>query len=184
MVPSVAKAKDIMRDIASSITANGLPTAITPMVFGFTGAGNVSGGAREIFELLPHEYVPSSALASIASSPPSRWSNKLVGCLLQPQDMVLSPSGSSAFTNAEYTSPLPLPALSCPPICNILRSYFANPTSYTPVFHRNVLPHLSVLVNGMCVLRPPLSQRAQQHRVTPCTCTGTASTPGSLPRSR
>ena len=101
MVPSVAKAKDIMRDIASSITANGLPPAITPMVFGFTGAGNVSNGAREIFDLLPHEYVSSSALASITASPSSRWSNKLVGCLLQPQDMVLTPNGASSFTNAE-----------------------------------------------------------------------------------
>jgi hypothetical protein len=32
---------------------------------------------------------------------------------------------------------------------NFLSSYFANPSGYTPVFHRNVLPHLSVLVNGM-----------------------------------
>jgi alpha-aminoadipic semialdehyde synthase len=108
MVPSVAKAKGIVRDIAAFIQSNGLPPAITPMVFGFTGAGNVAGGAREIFELLPHEYVSSSALSSIMSSPPSRWSNKLVGCLLQPQDMVVSPSGSSSFSNAEYISPTSL----------------------------------------------------------------------------
>jgi alpha-aminoadipic semialdehyde synthase len=101
MVPSVSKAKDIVRDISAFITANGLPPALAPMVFGFTGSGNVSNGAREIFDLLPHEYVKSSDLASITSSPPSRWSNKLVGCLLQPQDMVLSPAGSSSFTNAE-----------------------------------------------------------------------------------
>ena len=101
MVPSVAKAKDIVRDISSFISANGLPPAISPMVFGFTGAGNVSNGAREIFDLLPHEYVSSSALASITSSPPTRWSNKLVGCLLQPQDMVLSPNGSPSFASKE-----------------------------------------------------------------------------------
>jgi alpha-aminoadipic semialdehyde synthase len=101
MVPSVAKAKDIVRDISSFISANGLPPAICPMVFGFTGAGNVSNGAREIFDLLPHEYVSSSALASITSSPPTRWSNKLVGCLLQPQDMVLSPNGSPSFASKE-----------------------------------------------------------------------------------
>jgi hypothetical protein len=101
MVPSVAKAKDIVRDVSSFISANGLPPAICPMVFGFTGAGNVSNGAREIFELLPHEYVSSSALASITSSPSSKWSNKLVGCLLQPQDMVLSPTGSASFASKE-----------------------------------------------------------------------------------
>jgi hypothetical protein len=28
--------------------------------------------------------------------------------------------------------------------------YFANPAGYTPVFHSKILPHLSVLVNGMC----------------------------------
>ena len=37
--------------------------------------------------------------------------------------------------------------------------YFANPAGYTPVFHSNILPHLSVLVNGMCV--PPKSPATQ-----------------------
>jgi alpha-aminoadipic semialdehyde synthase len=149
MVPSVAKAKDIVRDISAFIATNGLPPAITPMVFGFTGSGNVSNGAREIFELLPHEYVGSSALASITSASPSRWSNKLVGCMLQPQDMVLSPAGSSTFTNAEYTTPLPSDSRNCIHSLTIPCRYFANPAGYSPVFHRNVLPHLSVLVNGM-----------------------------------
>ena len=149
MVPSVAKAKDIVRDISAFIATNGLPPAITPMVFGFTGNGNVSNGAREIFELLPHEYVASNALASITSASPSRWSNKLVGCMLQPQDMVLSPTGSSSFTNAEYITPLLFDSRNCIHSLTIPCRYFADPTGYSPVFHRNVLPHLSVLVNGM-----------------------------------
>ena len=37
-----------------------------PMTFVFTGSGNVSQGAQEIFQELPHEYVSPSMLAKVA----------------------------------------------------------------------------------------------------------------------
>ena len=36
------------------------------MTFVFTGSGNVSQGAQEIFQELPHEYVSPSMLAKVA----------------------------------------------------------------------------------------------------------------------
>lgn len=39
-----------------------------PLVFAFTGAGNVSRGAQEIFDLLPHEEVDAEDLAELGTS--------------------------------------------------------------------------------------------------------------------
>ena len=36
------------------------------MTFVFTGSGNVSQGAQEIFQELPHEYVSPSMLSKVA----------------------------------------------------------------------------------------------------------------------
>jgi alpha-aminoadipic semialdehyde synthase len=54
-----------------------MPKSIGPLTFVFTGSGNVSKGAQEIFEELPIEYVPPSMLRKVAEhgSP-----NKLYGC--------------------------------------------------------------------------------------------------------
>jgi alpha-aminoadipic semialdehyde synthase len=43
----------------------GLPDDLPPMVFAFTGNGNVSQGAQEIFNLFPHEYIEPSELATL-----------------------------------------------------------------------------------------------------------------------
>ena len=43
-----------------------MPESIGPLTFVFTGSGNVSQGAQEIFQELPHEYVPPSMLKQVA----------------------------------------------------------------------------------------------------------------------
>ena len=43
--------------VADRIRRDGIPDPLHPMVFGFTGSGNVSKGALEIFDRLPHEEV-------------------------------------------------------------------------------------------------------------------------------
>lgn len=52
---SVAEAERSIRRAGTRIGQGELPAALRPMVFGFTGHGNVAGGVREVFELLPHE---------------------------------------------------------------------------------------------------------------------------------
>ena len=54
-----------------------MPQSIGPMTFVFTGSGNVSQGAQEIFQELPHEYVTPSMLAKVAQHGAS---NKLYAC--------------------------------------------------------------------------------------------------------
>ena len=54
-----------------------MPESIGPMTFVFTGSGNVSQGAQEIFQELPHEYVSPSMLQKVAQHGDT---NKLYVC--------------------------------------------------------------------------------------------------------
>ena len=54
-----------------------MPESIGPMTFVFTGSGNVSQGAQEIFQQLPHEYVPPSMLKKVAEKGAR---NKMYAC--------------------------------------------------------------------------------------------------------
>ena len=54
-----------------------MPESIGPMTFVFTGSGNVSQGAQEMFQELPHEYVPPSMLSKVAEKGAR---NKLYAC--------------------------------------------------------------------------------------------------------
>ncbi|MCK4392944.1 hypothetical protein KAX17_08570, partial [Candidatus Bipolaricaulota bacterium] len=49
----LAAAKEAIRRVGERIADTGLPEAITPLVVGFAGYGNVSRGAQEILALLP-----------------------------------------------------------------------------------------------------------------------------------
>ncbi|HEX4822877.1 MAG TPA: hypothetical protein VFV19_01045 [Candidatus Polarisedimenticolaceae bacterium] len=43
--------------VAASIRRDGVPPALHPLVVGFTGSGNTSKGAQEIFDQLPYEEI-------------------------------------------------------------------------------------------------------------------------------
>jgi alpha-aminoadipic semialdehyde synthase len=45
---------------------NRLPHSLGPLVFVFTGTGNVSQGAQDFFKHLPHEFVDPSTLPKVA----------------------------------------------------------------------------------------------------------------------
>jgi alpha-aminoadipic semialdehyde synthase len=51
--------------VADRIRRDGVPAALHPVVFGFTGSGNASKGAQEIFERLPYEEVVPEDLPSL-----------------------------------------------------------------------------------------------------------------------
>jgi len=54
--------------VADRIRRGGIPDALHPMVFGFTGSGNASKGAQEIFDQLPYEEVLPEDLASMVTN--------------------------------------------------------------------------------------------------------------------
>ncbi len=57
MYDSIEEAKKEIKKIGEEIEEYGYPSDIAPLIVGFTGYGNVSRGAQEIFDLLPYKIV-------------------------------------------------------------------------------------------------------------------------------
>ena len=55
MNTSLEEAKESVANVGEMIAKQGFPSGMPPVTFVFTGAGNVSKGALEMFELLPHK---------------------------------------------------------------------------------------------------------------------------------
>ena len=70
-------ARQGIRDAGYEISLGMMPQSIGPMTFVFTGSGNVSQGAQEIFQELPHEYVSPSMLPKVSQHGDT---NKLYAC--------------------------------------------------------------------------------------------------------
>ena len=73
-------ARQGIRDAGYEISLGMMPQSIGPMTFVFTGSGNVSQGAQEIFQELPHEYVSPSMLPKVSQHGDT---NKLYACEVQ-----------------------------------------------------------------------------------------------------
>ncbi|KAE9602514.1 putative oxidoreductase [Lupinus albus] len=134
MYPSLAAAKAAVISVGEEIATQGLPLGICPLVFVFTGSGNVCSGAREIFKLLPHTFVDPSRLSDLhkvdtdQSQHPSKRVFQVYGCVVTAQDMVEPKDPMKVFDKADY---------------------YAHPEHYNPVFHEKVAPYASVIVNCM-----------------------------------
>jgi len=55
--------------VADAVRRGGLPPQLHPLVFGFTGSGNVSKGAQELFDHLPYEEILPEDLGAAAADP-------------------------------------------------------------------------------------------------------------------
>jgi alpha-aminoadipic semialdehyde synthase len=123
---TLGEAKAALEVVGEWIASEGIPEALSPMVFGFTGYGNVSKGAQEIFDILPHERIAPEDLASFMRS--TRFSRrKLYKVVFAEKDMVAPAEKKGKFD---------------------LQDYYQNPGNYRGVFEQ-YLPHLTVLVNGI-----------------------------------
>ncbi len=126
--PSLDAAKQAVRAIGDAIRTDGLPEALSPLVLGVAGYGNVSKGAQEILDLLPLDEVrPADLLngATRSSSAP------VVKVVFREQDTVLRLDPSEPFD---------------------LREYYDHPERYREAFER-YLPSLHVLMN--CIYWEP-----------------------------
>lgn len=130
MHDSLQHAHDAVRAVGKTIAEKGLPTALAPLVFAFTGTGNVTKGSREIFELLPHEYIKPEELPqlSIDIKTGKKPNNKLYGVIVTAKEMVRHKNPKVAFDKADY---------------------YRHPQEYVPTFHDQILPYVTMLVNGM-----------------------------------
>ncbi|CAL4967339.1 unnamed protein product [Urochloa decumbens] len=135
MYTSLAAAKAAVIAVGEEIATFGLPSGICPIVFVFTGVGNVSQGAQEIFKLLPHTFIDAEKLPEISAvrntskqSQSTKRVFQLYGCVVTSRDMVTHNDPTRSFDKADY---------------------YAHPEHYTPVFHERIAPYATVIVNCM-----------------------------------
>ncbi|MFX0096105.1 MAG: hypothetical protein ACFFBD_30480, partial [Candidatus Hodarchaeota archaeon] len=62
---SLNEAKKVMNNVGEKIRNDGLPEELTPLVIGFAGYGNVSGGAQEMIAGLPIKEVEPEDIETI-----------------------------------------------------------------------------------------------------------------------
>ncbi len=118
---SVEAARTHLRQIGAQIAENGLPAAVTPLVIGILGYGNVSVGAQQIFECLPVERVQPDALASIGRDP-----HKIYLCVFKEEHLAARRDGEPFD----------------------LQKYYRHPERYRSRFAR-YLPYLTIVVNAV-----------------------------------
>lgn len=123
MYADLERAKEAVEHAGKKIKADGLPSDLSPMTFVFTGNGNVSQGAQEIFRLMPHQMVDPSELPHLP-----RDNRVLYGTVVQ-DDYMVQPIDPSHVHSRE--------------------DYYQHPHLYEGVFHDKVAPYTSMLVNCM-----------------------------------
>jgi saccharopine dehydrogenase (NAD+, L-lysine-forming) len=119
---SLEEAKEEIEKIGEEINEKGLPLALCPLVVGFAGYGNVSRGAQEIFNLLPHKIISAHILEEMYETFSADNFN-FYKVVFDEGDMVRSKLGQFE-----------------------LQDYYNHPEKYESRFE-NYLPYLSILVN-------------------------------------
>jgi len=125
----LAEAKKAVAAVGKRIAEEGLPEAISPLVIGLSGYGNVSKGAQEILDLLPIESVRPVDLLGDGGA--FGGPNRVIKVVFREEDTVLRLDPSAPFD---------------------LQEYYDHPERYRGAFDR-YLPRLHALVN--CVYWEP-----------------------------
>src|SRR5215831_14422499 len=118
------EAKAALQSVGEEIRREGLPAVISPLIIGFSGYGNASRGAQEIFDLLPYEAIPASELTAWIKSGTAA-DRKLYKVVFYEKDMARPRAAGGNFD---------------------LQQYYREPEKYESRFEE-YLPHLTVLVN-------------------------------------
>lgn len=118
-------AKESIKKVGKEIEENGLPKEIVPLITGFTGYGNVSKGAQELYDLLPLEKIGVNDLESFVNS--GNFSNKKVYKVeFKEEDMYEHKSGEK-FSFDDFVQ---------------------NPKDYKSKL-KKYIPYFTMLVNGI-----------------------------------
>ncbi|GIY30410.1 hypothetical protein CDAR_262411 [Caerostris darwini] len=121
---SSGMARQTVRDSGYEIALGMMPRSIGPLTFVFTGSGNVSQGAQEVFQELPYEYVNPTDLPQVAEHGSM---NKVYGTVVSRDDHFRRKDGGG-FDAEEYE---------------------AHPERYYSNFAKTIAPYASVIINGI-----------------------------------
>ncbi|XP_033334795.1 lysine ketoglutarate reductase/saccharopine dehydrogenase [Megalopta genalis] len=119
-----AMARQSIRDAGYEIALGAMPKSIGPLTFIFTGSGNVSQGGQEVFQELPHEYVPPEMLKKVAEHGDM---TKIYGCEVRRRHHLERKDGGG-FDPEEYDK---------------------HPERYISTFSKTIAPYASVIINGI-----------------------------------
>ncbi len=121
----LASAKAAVREAGARIRRDGLPRELVPLVVGFSGYGNVSQGAQDVFDELPFVDVAPAELAALFAGESDP--HTLYKVVFKEEHMVEPVSPTDSFD---------------------LQDYYQHPEKYRSCFDDH-LPYLTVLVNGI-----------------------------------
>nr|XP_006011556.1 PREDICTED: alpha-aminoadipic semialdehyde synthase, mitochondrial isoform X1 [Latimeria chalumnae] len=119
-----SQAVQAVRDAGYEISLGLMPKSIGPLTFVFTGSGNVSKGAQEIFNELPCEFVESHELREVSQSGDLR---KVYGTVLSRHHHLVRKN------NGKYDP----------------GDYDQYPELYTSRFNTDIAPYTTCLINGI-----------------------------------
>lgn len=123
---SLEEAKDAVRSVSEEIKEKGLTKEISPIVVGFTGYGNVSKGAQEIYDLLSvKEITPKELTAGVAENNDSN--NIFYKVIFKESDLSDPIEHGKAFD---------------------LDEYYNKPELFKSKFEQYI-PHMTILMNCM-----------------------------------
>ncbi|MBN1155375.1 hypothetical protein JXB12_10705 [candidate division KSB1 bacterium] len=121
---SVQDAKNHLQLLSHDIKKQGIPSELSPLVFGLLGYGNVSKGVQNILDVLPIKRVAPAELPSLTRSEQTR--HEVYLCVFKENDLVRKTDGGD-FN---------------------LQEYYSNPETYQSQFDQ-YLPHISILLNAI-----------------------------------
>ncbi|XP_030622605.1 alpha-aminoadipic semialdehyde synthase, mitochondrial [Chanos chanos] len=121
---NVSQAVQAVRDCGYEISLGLMPKSIGPLTFVFTGTGNVSKGAQDIFNELPCEYVEPHELKDVSEKGDM---SKVYGTVLSRHHHLVRKS-DGLYDPLEYEN---------------------HPELYTSHFRTSVAPYTTCLINGI-----------------------------------
>jgi alpha-aminoadipic semialdehyde synthase len=93
----IEQLKKEFTDLGRRIKEQGLPKELTPFVIGFAGYGNVSRGAQEIFDILPHKVIDPEEIEEVSPE-----SHLIYKCVFKEEHMVEPRDSSQQFDLQDY----------------------------------------------------------------------------------
>ena len=120
----LAHAQAAVAQLGPYISSGGIPSSLGPIIFCFTGSGNVSHGAQSVFKLLPHEMVHPDDLKEIVTHGET---NHLYGTVVE----------SHHYLKHKERA------------CFDLEHFLEYRSEYTSNFSTEIAPYISCFVNGV-----------------------------------
>lgn len=132
---NLGTARQAIRDTGYEIALGKMPRSIGPLTFAFTGSGNVSQGAQQLFNELPVEYVEPHDLREVAEFGST---SKVYGTVVSRGDHLRRCVGSNLSSSSSSSDTSVFDP----------EEYSQRPDLYRSTFATSIAPFASVIVNG------------------------------------